>query len=144
MAADRLIKQPFPFLILKVQAKVVSLPHWLVGHMVLQILCSRISRLVRLSAGMKNFDLFLYPGESVRTPMIKPFILAGRSVHTGAQPVPPVCTTASFAESKWEVCRIPACQEDLNGATPLPCNEYTCLDGRNGVLRLLNVTNNLG
>ena len=77
-------------------------------------------------SGMKNFDLFLYPGESVRTPLVslmfwqgvdrldgqnrfRRFILAHHTHKiNGKNIVPPMCGGFEWGD-------------------PAPCNEYTCL-----------------
>lgn len=78
------------------------------------------------ASGMKNTDLFLYPGESIRTPLtslmfwngndrldgqnrFRRFILAHHTHKTnGKNIVPPMCGGFEWGD-------------------PAPCNEYTCL-----------------
>lgn len=81
---------------------------------------------VRLSACMKNFDLFLYPSESVRTPMISLLFWQGDQFIRGHNQFRQFVLQHHSRKINGKFAEYPL-SGGFEWGDPAPCNEYTCL-----------------
>ncbi|MGN6435036.1 MAG: glycoside hydrolase family 36 protein [Agriterribacter sp.] len=81
---------------------------------------------MQFSAGMKNFDLFLYPGESVRTPMISLLFWQGNQFIRGHNQFRQFVLQHHSRKINGKFAEYPL-SGGFEWGDPAPCNEYTCL-----------------
>ncbi|WP_152269103.1 glycoside hydrolase family 36 protein [Agriterribacter humi] len=79
-----------------------------------------------LQAGMKNLDLFLYPGESIRTPLISLLFWQGSNFINGHNQFRQFVLAHHSTKINGRFAEYPL-SGGFEWGDPAPCNEYTCL-----------------
>ena len=79
-----------------------------------------------LQAGMKNTDLFLYPGESIRTPMVSLLFWQGTNFINGHNQFRQFVLAHHSRKINGRFAEYPL-SGGFEWGDPAPCNEYTCL-----------------
>jgi alpha-galactosidase len=83
-------------------------------------------RQVALQAGMKNLDLFLLPGESIRTPLISLTFWQGENFIKGHNRFRQLVLNHYSRKINGRFAEYPL-SGGFEWGDPAPCNEYTCL-----------------
>lgn len=81
---------------------------------------------LRSMSGMKNTDLFLYPGESIRTPLVSFMFWSGMDRIDGQNKFRQFILTHHTRKINDKNAEAPLCG-GFEWGDPAPCNEYTCL-----------------
>ncbi len=79
-----------------------------------------------LQAGMKNTDLFLYPGESIRTPLVAMLFWQGDQFISGHNQFRQFVLAHHSRKINGRFAEYPL-SGGFEWGDPAPCNEYTCL-----------------
>ncbi|MFT3704500.1 MAG: alpha-galactosidase [Agriterribacter sp.] len=79
-----------------------------------------------IQTGMKNLDLFLYPGESIRTPMINLLFWQGNNFINGHNRFRQLVLEHHSRKINGRFAEYPL-SGGFEWGDPAPCNEYTCL-----------------
>ena len=82
---------------------------------------------VNLAAGMKHMDLHLYPGESIRTPLIAMLFWQGDDYMTGNNTFRRFILAHHTRKPTKELGSYSPINGGLDWGDPAPCNEYGCL-----------------
>lgn len=81
---------------------------------------------VNLSSGMKTMDLHLYPGESIRTPLVAMLFWQGDDFMTGNNLFRRFVLAHHTRKVDNAYAHAPLCG-GFDWGDPAPCNEYSCL-----------------
>ncbi|MBE6221288.1 MAG: alpha-galactosidase [Rikenellaceae bacterium] len=81
---------------------------------------------VNLSSGMKTMDLHLYPGESIRTPLVAMLFWQGDDFMTGNNLFRRFILAHHTRKVDNAYAHAPLCG-GFDWGDPAPCNEYSCL-----------------
>lgn len=81
---------------------------------------------VNLSSGMKTMDLHLYPGESIRTPLVAMLFWRGDDFMTGNNLFRRFILAHHTRKVDDAYAHAPLCG-GFDWGDPAPCNEYSCL-----------------
>lgn len=81
---------------------------------------------VNLSSGMKTMDLHLYPGESIRTPLVAMLFWQGDDFMTGNNLFRRFVLAHHTRKVDDAYAHAPLCG-GFDWGDPAPCNEYSCL-----------------
>ncbi|MEC3878484.1 glycoside hydrolase family 36 protein [Parapedobacter sp. 10938] len=81
---------------------------------------------VALQAGMENTDLFLYPGESIRTPLVAMLFWHGKEFIDGHNQFRQFVLDHHSRKIDGRFAEYPL-SGGFEWGDPAPCNEYTCL-----------------
>ncbi len=79
-----------------------------------------------VKAGMKDVDLYLKPGESIRTPLISMLFWNGTDRHDGQNKYRRFVLAHHTRKINGKMAPPPLCG-GFEWGDPAPCNEYTCL-----------------
>lgn len=78
------------------------------------------------AAGMRNTDLFLYPGESIRTPLVSLMLWSGNERIDGQNKFRQFILAHHSRKINGKNAEAPLCG-GFEWGDPAPCNEYGCL-----------------
>lgn len=119
-------KTAFPFFNIEMEGKggVIAAIGW-TGTWFADVI-SKDAKNLTLSAGMKNLDLFLYPGESIRSPMISLLFWQGDNFLTGHNQFRQFVLAHHSRTVNGKFAEYPL-SGGFEWGDPAPCNEYTCL-----------------
>ncbi len=78
------------------------------------------------AAGMRNTDLFLYPGESIRTPLVSLMLWSGNERIDGQNKFRQFILAHHTRKINGKNAEAPLCG-GFEWGDPAPCNEYGCL-----------------
>ena len=81
---------------------------------------------LKSNAGMKNTDLFLYPAESIRTPLISLMLWSGKERIDGQNKFRQFILDHHTRKINGKNAEAPLCG-GFEWGDPAPCNEYGCL-----------------
>ena len=82
---------------------------------------------VNHAAGMKRMDLHLYPGESIRTPLVAMLFWQGDDYMAGNNTFRRFILAHHTRKPTKELCSYSPINGGLDWGDPAPCNEYGCL-----------------